>query len=33
MPAEGEAALAWMIENEASWRYESLAALKARDAT
>jgi hypothetical protein len=32
MPAEGEAVLAWMVENEESWRYESLAALAATTA-
>jgi hypothetical protein len=29
MPAEGEALLSWMTENEASWRYGSLAELEA----
>jgi hypothetical protein len=29
MPAEGEALLSWMIENESSWRYPSLEQLDA----
>jgi hypothetical protein len=29
MPAEGEALLAWMAQNESSWVYESLAELDA----
>ncbi len=32
MPAEGEALLAWMVDNETSWRYGSLAELEAAKA-